>query len=680
MNRLVSPLYVLCAGLTLSAQTPAPAPAPSFALTVRPFLEKNCQVCHNAKLRSGDVNFELLKFSASLAQQANTWETTAYVLKMGQMPPEGNPRPPQDDVQKVVAFLESGVAKVKDARPQAKTEPPTPDWLTWQGDPERTGWARAETALNATNVSRLGLLWKAQLDATVLRTNVYSTLTDPLVVEKVPTKQGPKTAVYLASADDGVYALDADTGAVLWERKFPNTFKPAPPPTGTCPNNVNANTVIDKQTGIVYVLTNDGKLRGLGLADGDDRMAPAEFAAPYSRNWSLNLVDGMIYTSSARGCGNAISSIAAFDVANPSHPVVRFYPSTGKGSGPWGRGGIVQTPTGMIAQTADGVYDPASGRFGNTFVGLTKDLRLNDSYTPANEEYLNKKDLDLGSGSPTVFPFEKWTLVAGSAKEGVIYLLDAANLGGADHRTPLYVSPRYGNDAVLFGFNGVWGSLSTFVDAKGQRWLLVPMSGPPARDTVSSFKSNNGPVVNGSVMAFIVKSEKGKPALVPMWMSHDLDLPGMPVIANGVVFVVASGDRASDAYTGRGGRGGPGGPAAPGGRGRGPVAGRGGAGGGRAGAFGGPSINIEEPGAERDAAWVSMQREAGGQVPGQRFTGGIDLTHTVLYALDAETGKELYSSKDLVDSWSHYGGVALSNGRIYLSTYDARVFAFGLPK
>jgi outer membrane protein assembly factor BamB len=75
-----------------------------------------------------------------------------------------------------------------------------------------------------------------------------------------------------------------------------------------------------------------------------------------------------------------------------------------------------------------------------------------------------------------------------------------------------------------------------------------------------------------------------------------------------------------------------------------------------------------------------MQREPGGQVPGQRFRGGNELTHTVLYALDAETGKELYSSGNLVDSWSHYGGIALSNGRIYLSTYDARVFAFGLPK
>jgi outer membrane protein assembly factor BamB len=237
-----------------------------------------------------------------------------------------------------------------------------------------------------------------------------------------------------------------------------------------------------------------------------------------------------------------------------------------------------------------------------------------------------------------------------------MYLLDAMNLGGADHQTPLYVSPRYGNDALTFGFTGVWGSLSTWVDAKGQRWVLVPMEGPPAKDTAASFKTSYGTVVNGSVMAFQVKVQNGKPVLVPAWMSHDLDLPGMPVVANGVVYVLGTGDRARDAF--RGAR--PGGPVR--------------------GLFAGPQnqVNVGEPGADRDAAWLSSQQEAGGQTPGRRFSGGIDLTHAVIYALDAETGKEIYSSRDLIDSWNHYGGMALSGGRLYVSGYDGRVYAFGV--
>ena len=636
----------------------SPPPTPTFANTVRPFLETNCQSCHNGKTRSGDVNFEVLKYANGVQTQTGIWETTAYVLKTSRMPPPGAPRAPEAETNATREVLEAGLANLGE-RKQAASVPPAREWLTWQVDPERTGWARGETTLTKANAGTLGLLWKTQLDAAPSRVNGYSTLTDPLVAEGVRTAHGVKTAVFTASAENHVYALDADTGAVIWERKFPNTAKP-PTPTGNCPNNWNATPVIDKQNLILYVLTNEGKLRALGIGDGEDRMTPVEFTEPYSRNWSLNLIDGWIYTSTSRGCGGATSVITAVDVSKPSHPVARFYPSTGKASGPWGRGGIVRVPTGVIAQTADGAYDPAGGRFGNTLVGLTKDLRINDSYTPANWDYLNRKDFDLGVASPTVFEFDKWALVAAAAKEGVIYLLDARNLGGDNHMTPLYVSPRFGNDALLFGYNGVWGSISTWVDAKGERWLLVPMMGPAAKETAPLFGMTDGNVVNGSVMAFKVKKKDGKPMLEPVWMSGDLDSPGMPVVAGGVIWVIATGDRARDAF--RANPGGPGGP--------------------RRRMGGGPENQVKpgEPGAERDAAWLTSQNEPGAQAPGRRYSGGRDVANAVLYALDAETGKEIYSSKASIDSWNHYGGIALAGGRIYLSTYDARVFAFGLVK
>lgn len=647
-------------GLLLLAQAQAPPPpAPTFANTVRPFLETHCQSCHNGKNRSGDINFEVLKYASSVSSQTGAWETTAYVLKTGRMPPAGAaPRPPENETVAARGMIEAGLAQLAERKqahaPAAQT--PSREWLTWQVDPERTGWARGETMLGKANAARLGLSWKTQLDATPTRVNGYSTLTDPLVAEGVRTAAGViRTVVFTASAENNVYALDAGTGAVIWQRRFPNSAA-APTPTNNCPNNLNATPVIDKPNSILYVLTNEGKLRALGLGDGEDRMTPVEFTEPYSRNWSLNLIDGWIYTSTSRGCGGSTSVITAVNVAHPNRPVARFYPSTGKASGPWGRGGIVRIPTGVIAQTADGAYDPASGRFGNTMLGLTRDLRLNDSYTPANWDYLNRKDFDLGVSSPTVFEFDKWTLVAAAAKEGVIYLLDAKNLGGENHMTPLYVSPRFGNDALLFGYNGIWGSLSTWVDAQGERWLMAPMMGPPAKDTEAMFGMTDGKVVNGAVMAFKVKKKDNKPVLEPVWMSADLDSPGMPVMAGGVVWVIATGDRARDASR----------PARPAGL--------------RRLGFGGPDNQVKpgEPGADRDAAWLTSQNEPGGQAPGRRYSGGRDVTHAVLYALDAATGKEIYSSKDAIDSWNHYGGIALAGGRIYLSTYDARVFAFGL--
>lgn len=52
-------------------------------------------------------------------------------------------------------------------------------------------------------------------------------------------------------------------------------------------------------------------------------------------------------------------------------------------------------------------------------------------------------------------------------------------------------------------------------------------------------------------------------------------------------------------------------------------------------------------------------------------------SHAVLYALDGATGKELYSSQNMVRSFSHNGGLAIANRRIYFTTHDNAVYCFG---
>ena len=49
----------------------------------------------------------------------------------------------------------------------------------------------------------------------------------------------------------------------------------------------------------------------------------------------------------------------------------------------------------------------------------------------------------------------------------------------------------------------------------------------------------------------------------------------------------------------------------------------------------------------------------------------------VVYALDADTGKELWSSGKAVTSFVHSGGLWAGGGQVYLSTYDNTVYAFG---
>jgi outer membrane protein assembly factor BamB len=525
----------------------------------------------------------------------------------------------------------------------------TQEWLTWQGDSQRSGFAQRERTLTDENISRLELKWRLQLDTQPSVINYYATLTDPLVATDVMTSQGPKNMLFTVGRTDTVYAIDVDSGNVLWQRRFPNAFKPPYPAFTSCPNDLNATPTIDREKSILYVLNSDGKLRGLNLPDGTDRIPATDWVAPYARTWSLNMLDGLIYTAVARGCGNTVANFTAIDLNKPSRPMLRFTTSRGRPAGAWGRGGLVQGAQGLYAQTADGPYDPASGRFGNSVVAISKDLQLQDSFTPLNEAWLNQKDLDFGSASPIIFEFEKWKLVAAAGKEGVVYLLDAENLGGKDHRTPLYASPRYGNDAATFGFTGVWGSVSTYRDAAGQRWLLVPMQGPVAKDA-PKFEYTNGPVHNGSVMAFLVKVENDRPVLVPKWVSRDLELPGMPVgTAGGVILAISTGERGRFAAANR--------------------------------AAQEARAVATKLGANAIGDLFQNWNAANSGGQGQKQDEAARRTefdHAVLYAFDPATGKELYSSGDVLDSWNHYGGIAVANGRVYVTTWDARVYSFGL--
>jgi outer membrane protein assembly factor BamB len=484
------------------------------------------------------------------------------------------------------------------------------EWTTWGYDQSRTGWNKAETTLSKDNVSKLELKWATQTN-TPSEYVVLSTLTAPLVAN-VATPQGARTYVIVAGSNDSIYAINGDTGKISWQRSFPNGLTPKKPADTMCSNTQNATPVIDKAAGIVYFNTTDGKLRGLSLLDGEERIPATGYIPEFARNWSFNLIDNVIYTSLGRGCNGATAQIDAIDLSDPNRRVATFYTGQARIAGAWGRGGVVRGPKGIYVQTADGLYDPAASKFGNTVLAFSlKDLRLQDSYTPADWQLLNTKDLDLGSSGPLIFPFQKWTLLASSGKQTVIHLLDADNLGGADHHTSLYDSPRWANDEMKPSTRGLWGAMATWEDAQSNRWILMPVWGPPSKDA-PAFRFTNGDAPEGSVMAFQVVLDGDKPSLIPVWRSRDMHVPDPPVVANGVVYALQTGE------------------------------------------------NTVQGGA-----------------PKVRST---PITNATLYAFDAETGKELYSSKDAIPSWTHFSEPVVAGGKVFVSCWDGKVYAFGLKK
>jgi len=421
------------------------------------------------------------------------------------------------------------------------------DWPTYGHDPSRSGWAKEEKTLNTQNVPHLQLQWKTQVKNSSFK---LSALTPPIVVNRKTADGVSHSVVYVAGISGTVFALDGATGDVIWNRTLRSMALPGKggfQGTFLCPNGITATPVGDPVTGNLYAIAPDGALYGLDLDTGKVQFGPTPFVAPFAKTWSLNLIQEKIYTTVSLGCGNGRAGVYAADIGNPQQPAFhQLLLSKAYTAGIWGRGGIVAGDNGLLyGGTADGDTNPQKGDYSNSVVSIkADDLSLHDFFLPPNYEHLKKSDLDVGSASPSWFRWKNRNLLAHGFKEGVIYLLDADHLGGANHQTPLYVSPRLGNDHDdCCTAAGIWGSLSSSVDEDGNTWLYVPMGGPPSAQA-PKFPITNGDNPHGSIMAFKISSQAGNanPSLAPAWISSDFYYPDPAVIANGVVFALSNGE------------------------------------------------------------------------------------------------------------------------------------------
>lgn len=549
------------------------------------------------------------------------------------------------------AVLAQRVELPPDPAPGLAVQPATNEWLTWGYDQHRTGWNRAETTLSKANVGKLRQLWTAPLDVPTDK-YVLSTMTAPVIAAGVATPAGPKNLLFVLGANDKLFAIDADSGQPVWTKSFPNPQTPKKPKEWLCPGTSNDTPTIDKARGIVFFISSDGMLRGLNLADGAERLTPVAMVAPFARAWSLNLVDNVIYSPSGRACGEITdksssqyaaamsglrrmpngplldaSAVNAADVSDLAHPIVtHFYTSGARPAAPWGRGGAVLSTKGsVVVETSDGRYDPAAGDFSESVIRLApKVVRLMDSFTPKVWDDNLHHDLS-GSASPAIFDFAGKTVIAVSQKESVLRLLDANNMGGEDHMTPLWESPHLGNDAKTGTdpSRGVWGAITTWQSESGKRFLYIPMYGEPSKES-PVFPNGNGPTPNGRVMAFQVVENGGKISAVPVWTSNDMIMPDPPVVANGVVYALSTGGQAMQ--------------------------------------------NGAKPGDKRMPYSESAVLRS------------TPVSNMTLYAYDAESGKKLWDSGKTMKDWVHFSEPVVALGKVYVVTHDAHVIAFGLKR
>ncbi|HET9178405.1 MAG TPA: PQQ-binding-like beta-propeller repeat protein [Terriglobia bacterium] len=505
------------------------------------------------------------------------------------------------------------------------------DWPTFGHDPQRTGSASGEDSITSQNVTKLQLKWSAQVDNPPLALNA---LTAPVVASHIVTPQGIKDLVYVAGSSDHFFALDADSGKVVWQRTFESAVTSKDEPFYLCPDAVNATPTIDVERNIIYTIAQDGKLYGLDLGSGEIRFGPYQFVPAFAKPWSLNFEDGFVYTATSQGCGGDRSGVYSMDVRNTmSHVTHELLVEAGYGAGMWGRGGPLIGKNGrIILSTGDGKVDPSAGDYGSSFIAAsTRNLHLLDYYTPLDWKLINQDDLDMDSGGYAWFAYKDYNLVVGGGKQAVVYLLNADSLGSKDHQTPLFITPPLGNDARALEQKGFWGAPAVWKDETGQPWVYVTLWGEISKEA-PKFPLTNGPVPHGCIMAFKVTVSKtsGKPDLEPAWVSPDFNLPDPPVVANGVLFGLATGENPRQTHT-----------------------------------MG--MIHFKSVEEWKHNLLTTAQRSQG--------------THAaVLYALDARTGKMLYQSGGSMKSWVHFSGLAVADGKVYAVDHDSNVYCFGLQK
>ena len=262
---------------------------------------------------------------------------------------------------------------------------------------------------------------------------------------------------------------------------------------------------------------------------------------PNGKPYALNLCKNVIYTHTAQGCGGNPNMVYTYDLATDK--VGSWGPA---GGGMWGRTGPA------ISSKRRDVHGHGRRAVESGERRLRQRHHRREAgpgrRKPASWWITTARPTPNGSGSatsicrsrPAIFKYKGKELMVDAGKECVVYLMDTESIGGDDHRTPLYRTPLICNEEVNFASAGIWGSMATWEDAKGTRWVLTPFWGPKH----SKFKApiENGPVKYGAIAAFKVEEKAGKWTLAPAWISRDMNRAEPPVIANGVVFAYGNGE------------------------------------------------------------------------------------------------------------------------------------------
>jgi outer membrane protein assembly factor BamB len=306
------------------------------------------------------------------------------------------------------------------------------DWLTFAGNMQRTGYNAAESVLSPAAVPGLRLRWATDLAGPIL--------TQPTLVRDVETASGRQDLVFAATLYGTVFALDAATGAVVWQVQL-----------GVVQTRCRQFSASDEQVGVIATPTIDPAHRRLLIVDGLGQLHALDIgsgaeAAGYpigiidpANQPPLTLVYGsptlsgqVLYVATSSSCDMPSAHGEIVEIELRALRVERRWFATPRqsqgGGGIWGPGGVSLETDGsaLYAATGNAFYRPQNSGYAEHVVQLAPDLRVLAADAPA----LNgRNDRDFGA-TPLLFqPPGCPPLLAAMNKSGQLFLYQRAQIG-----------------------------------------------------------------------------------------------------------------------------------------------------------------------------------------------------------------------------------------------------------
>ncbi len=303
---------------------------------------------------------------------------------------------------------------------------------------------------------------KMAIDAGFMASFTGNTWAAPLYLESGPNNKG---AFFAVTTGNDVFALDETTGAQVWKHNIGSS----PTSTGAGCGNISpvgiiSTPVIDGAAKTIYVAgaigtnsitrheihalsTDDGSLKSGWPVDVTKIKAGslAFTPAPHNQRSALSLVNGTVYVAYGGhigDCGNYHGWVVGVDAKDPTK--TGAWATGGQGEGIWAAGGLASDGTSVFAVTGNRTGGGGAHQDSEQVVrisGLGQFTRDNKNlFFPSRWMQMDSTDADFGGSSPTYITLPGATLksyLVAIAKDGHMYLLDPASLGGSNGSTPV---------------------------------------------------------------------------------------------------------------------------------------------------------------------------------------------------------------------------------------------------